>query len=323
MLIQRLRCLRTDEVQRFTDELKLIFSAVLHQINRLERQLILRRPQPNSLFLKPHGHLECPFGAWYHSVQHPALREDPEFRRLGEEHRDCFRRAARLMADLQQDRPLDAAAYDAYLAAQERFLSSLQKVIFSLGELGSSLDHLTGLPNRKAFLDALRTEVVRAVRQGHPTCLVYADIDFFKAINDTHGHPAGDEVLRAVARCFVDTVRRYDLVARYGGEEFVFCLPETTLAEGLRVMERVRTTLAGWPILLEDGRSLYVTASFGLAELDPRRSLRDNLQRADRALYRAKRAGRNRCHAWRDEPSIERAPASPVPSVPPLHAAVH
>lgn len=143
-------------------------------------------------------------------------------------------------------------------------------------------DALTGLPNRRALEMALEREAARVERGAAPFCLVLLDLDDFKRVNDEKGHPEGDRLLRQVARYLEAHVRRGDLVGRWGGEEFALLLPETDLLQANRLAERLREGLRG----------LGVSASFGVAGY--REGLSDVFLRADRALYRAKRLGKDR-----------------------------
>ena len=166
-------------------------------------------------------------------------------------------------------------------------------------------DELTGLYNHRYFHIRLEEEVERARRYKHPLSLVIADIDDFKRVNDTYGHPAGDEVLRDVAGLLAGwlnvthvlvSLRRCDLVARYGGEEFVFILPETRGEDAEKVAERVRNVIANHRFLEKSQRGpIAVTASFGIASVPDDAEGKDELLRkADEALYVAKRTGKNK-----------------------------
>jgi two-component system cell cycle response regulator len=157
-------------------------------------------------------------------------------------------------------------------------------------------DALTGLFNRRYMESHLATLVEQAASRGKPLALLVLDIDYFKAINDGHGHDAGDEVLREFSLRIRKSIRNIDLACRYGGEEFVIVMPETDLAVATMVAERIRRRIATEPFAIQQGgRNLEVTISIGIAAIgaagDTAAAV---LKRADTALYRAKRDGRNR-----------------------------
>jgi diguanylate cyclase (GGDEF)-like protein len=154
----------------------------------------------------------------------------------------------------------------------------------------AATDALTGLATRRAGRDALEREVQRATRYGRPLSLILFDLDRFKAVNDRYGHAAGDRVLRSIARLALKTVRDTDLVARWGGEEFLVICTETGQDEAVRLAERLRRRIAH----LHVARRRMVTASFGVAAFARGEEAPALAERADQALYRAKRGGRNR-----------------------------
>ena len=156
-------------------------------------------------------------------------------------------------------------------------------------------DVLTGLLNRREFMRNLEHEQVRVMRQPAPTSLIMVDLDFFKKINDTYGHPAGDTVLVAVAQALTQAVRKSDVLARLGGEEFIVLLPNTDLTGASRVAQKLRTQVRELPIPFE-GQVLQVTASFGVSCLAAvSEPTADALySAADKALYLAKHSGRDR-----------------------------
>jgi diguanylate cyclase (GGDEF)-like protein len=156
------------------------------------------------------------------------------------------------------------------------------------------VDGLTGIANRRQCEDALAHEIARADRLTAPFTLVVADLDDFKPINDRHGHAVGDDVLREFASVLRLTVRESDLPGRWGGEEFVLLLPGTDAEGGAQLAERVRAALAERSFHGREGAVFGVTCSFGVAQLRPGGSERELFAQADRALYEAKRHGKNR-----------------------------
>jgi two-component system cell cycle response regulator len=157
-------------------------------------------------------------------------------------------------------------------------------------------DALTSLYNRRYMETHLAALVEQAAQRGKPLSVLILDIDFFKAINDGHGHDAGDDVLREFSLRIRKSIRNIDLACRYGGEEFVIVMPETDAAVAGMVAERIRRRIATEPFPIQQGaRTLDVTISIGLAALgDSGDTAAAMLKRADTALYRAKRDGRNR-----------------------------
>jgi diguanylate cyclase (GGDEF)-like protein len=160
----------------------------------------------------------------------------------------------------------------------------------------SRTDALTGIHNRRSILELLDKEIARTRRHGPPLSVVILDLDHFKSVNDTWGHPTGDHVLQTTAEVLQKTIRQCDAVGRYGGEEFLILLPDTTL-EGARVLaDRCRQRLAEERVTAENGELFHVTGSFGLACNEQCFELGAAvlIKAADEALYRAKHAGRNR-----------------------------
>jgi diguanylate cyclase len=170
----------------------------------------------------------------------------------------------------------------------------LQGLIDALVDL-SSRDALTGLANRRAFQIALEREVDRVARSGEPALLLVLDIDHFKRVNDSHGHAAGDEVIKAVAGVLLESVRPMDLVARVGGEEFAIILPSCGTAFGAAVAERVRRSVAQLPVAISPLQQISVSISVGGAFAPQWVRSTPTLwqERADQQLYQAKAQGRN------------------------------
>ncbi len=156
-------------------------------------------------------------------------------------------------------------------------------------------DGLTGLFNRNTFVELSRRELDRAQRQGSATTILLLDLDHFKRINDTWGHPAGDAVLRHVATLASTTVRSTDLVGRLGGEEFIVLLPNTSAEAGRKLAEKLRQRLEA-SVIQWEGIRIPVTASIGLSSttVEEKRDFDHLYTEADKALYLAKQRGRNR-----------------------------
>jgi diguanylate cyclase (GGDEF)-like protein len=156
------------------------------------------------------------------------------------------------------------------------------------------LDPLTKTGNRNALFGSMQREWELSNRHGQPLSIIMLDIDHFKTVNDTYGHSTGDAVLREVAHCIGETVRTSDIVFRYGGEEFLILLANTSLSGAMQLAERIRVSMEHRMHLPGDGVTLKVTASFGVASLEPNESKEHLLTRADKALYQAKGTGRNK-----------------------------
>ncbi len=169
---------------------------------------------------------------------------------------------------------------------ERKLLETQQAELLEAAKESARIDALTTLPNRRGWDEALQRELARARREKTPFCIALLDLDHFKAFNDTHGHQAGDRLLRRGASGWKLALRQSDLVARYGGEEFAVLLPICQLDEAMEVIERLR---AATP----EGQ----TVSAGVAEWNGYEGEEALIDRADLALYNAKRAGRDRTTA--------------------------
>jgi diguanylate cyclase (GGDEF)-like protein len=220
------------------------------------------------------------------ALSHPMRRGD-----------DVHARVSGVVSVARRDRPFSVAERELFHYLAEQAAVSIENVgLHETVERQAVTDELTGLFNRRRFQEAMATEVERSKRFGQPVGLVLLDLDDFKAVNDTYGHQQGDLVLREVARVLRETSREIDEPARYGGEELAVVLPGTDLEGAYNLAERVRAGIEELALPLLDGDgTLRVTASFGVATLPGSADdMRELVAAADEALYRAKRAGKNR-----------------------------
>lgn len=215
-------------------------------------------------------------------------------------------------------KPFDAEELHGRLLVGDRIVTLQDSLIAAREALRFQATHdpLTGLLNRGAILVTLSRELDRSRRQGHSVGVILADIDHFKAVNDTYGHAAGDAVLQEAGRRMSASLRSYDSVGRYGGEEFLIVVPSSDALGALRSAERMRTSLQAQPVKTPDG-DVAVSGSFGVVVAGGPRGLLDQsvlLHAADDALYRAKDNGRNRVElAAPADPAHETSlPSEPV-----------
>ncbi|SEQ39483.1 diguanylate cyclase [Ectothiorhodospira magna] len=191
------------------------------------------------------------------------------------------------------DGTLDAARFRSLAAAIRRLDSALDRFDAAITASLTDVDELTGLLNRAAMERDLERELAHARRNQSPLCVAMVDADHFKRVNDIYGHGFGDAVLEELADRFEAALRPHDRVYRYGGEEFLIMLPETTLQDGVQVIERLRQTVSETSIS-EDDVEVFQTISAGVAQAGEQDENEDVIERADGALYEAKASGRNR-----------------------------
>lgn len=182
------------------------------------------------------------------------------------------------------------------VSAEQKLREQAKEIEFYAAE--ALTDPLTLLPNRRAFDEELVRRIAEADRRGDPLCILIFDVDHFKKLNDTYGHLAGDEVLHGLGRVLLRSMRQMDMIARFGGEEFAAILPATSIEDAKKVAARAREQIEE-ALLGSEEQVLRITASIGVAERLPGEGGPELIQRADEALYAAKKGGRN-CVHWHD-----------------------
>ena len=251
------------------------------------------------------SHHLCRFGSWYVRNQHKSLVDQPAMRSLARLHWKMHDLGQKFTEDAAAGQPPPPERYDAFVETASAFINQTRRLERAFAQAASDLDPLTGLHNRQAMLEELERQRTRSLRTDRPCSVALADLDHFKAVNDTYGHAAGDIVLRITADRFLERLRPYDSVYRYGGEEFLFCLPDADLRLAHNALERLRRRLESEPILLDTGEELWVTASFGVAEMGADATVEGSIEYADQALYSAKNGGRNRVTGWDGPGSVD------------------
>ncbi|MCL6713878.1 GGDEF domain-containing protein [Pseudomonas sp. R2.Fl] len=226
-----------------------------------------------------------------------AVRDSRSIAELGKRMEDILEDTAQLQRQALRARD-DLCAVREEAEAAERRVASLEQELQSVSNL-VRIDQLTEALNRRGFEELFRRESSRALRSGQPLCLALLDLDDFRLVNATHGHLGGDAALRHVVAVVRGALRGSDAIGRFGGEEFVLLLPDTSLREAEAIVARALQRLAQRP-LLHEGERLAVTFSAGVAPWRAGETQDALVERADRAMYEAKAAGKNRVMAARD-----------------------
>ncbi len=233
------------------------------------------------------------------------LKRTPDFPRNEKHHvsipiRSGGKPVGILNLVIAEDRLYKEAEVRLLSAMGDQFGGAIERVrLFDEVRKLAITDSLTGLSNRRHFFELAEMELIRSRRYLHPLALAMIDIDHFKKVNDTYGHMAGDIVLREVARACQASLRKVDAIGRYGGEEIVILMPETTLDQAQPALERLRKRVEAMRIETARG-AMQFTISIGLADLRIGEDITIDqlLDRADQAMYKAKRSGRNQVYTW-------------------------
>jgi diguanylate cyclase (GGDEF)-like protein len=260
---------------------------------------IVRGLPSDSIDLADGAHVSCGFDRWYYERAPIELWGQPAYAALGLQHERLHRIAARLLRVVAADGPVVVGDFDELLAGNAQLRRRLDFLKQEISDTWRNWDSQTGAYGRSGMLPELRAWGELAKRKVQPCCIVLMGLDHFNEINDSHSHPPGDEVLAGAVRCLTQSLRPFDKVFRYSGDVLLISLPGAELAVGQTVIKCVREALAVRKLDPGSGGSTRpVTASFGLALLDPEVSVEDSIERADQALLLAKTAGGDRAISW-------------------------
>jgi diguanylate cyclase (GGDEF)-like protein len=235
----------------------------------------------------------CPFSKWHSGPAAESLSKYDIFGTVRAEHELVHSMACQFTERAASGHAITTSDFETLMTASLSFGAAAQTLEREVWKTLSTLDPLTGLSNRQLMRTQLVRERDRAIREKKSLCVALADIDFFKNVNDTYGHTIGDTVLREVSDVFSLLLRPYDFVYRYGGEEFLFCLPGTSLETAVIALDRIREAVAKHAIHDSNGVQVKVTVTIGVADINADISVEDCIERADKALYSGKNAGRN------------------------------
>ena len=260
------------------------------------RSLLCKTP------LHPDGQIDptrCKFAGWLRSIaEEPLVRHTDSYQRLHEQHLKMHLAAEHLISTAAVLSPIPVAVYDDFINQRDHFKEVVESFERDLWDMACLVDHLTGLRNRFGMITDLLDEQQRVVRENGSCSIAMIDIDHFKNINDTYGHPVGDQLLQKLAQLLLSKLRPYDHLYRYGGEEFLICLPSTDMGEAKSILERMRHDITTMEFAVGD-KSISISASFGLTPIGKECCIEDYIEHADAALYAAKTAGRNRVEVYR------------------------
>ncbi|MDX8404046.1 MAG: diguanylate cyclase [Mariprofundaceae bacterium] len=244
-------------------------------------------------YIEKNSHATSSFGIWLEQNREFVDKND-DLKVIENIHLLMHEEAKKLSYLYNNEEPIEVKDYNAFIEHKVLLEQIIHDLEDSLRFAGTMFDPLTNVFNRQAMNPLLKQEQARINRQGHQSSVAMVDLDYFKSVNDTYGHLAGDRVLRTSAEFFKGHIRSHDSIFRYGGEEFLICIPYASPDAACELMDRIRDSLSKFPVRIDADRVIHVTASIGIAELTADEAIEGCISRADQALYAAKESGRNR-----------------------------
>lgn len=286
-----------DELQSVIAQLKEALYNHQQWYGSLIRTLVCKLPG-DKRDISPDAHTECRFGQWFYGKAPEKLRSHPGFVAMGEEHQRMHHMARLLLIAADSAKPISGLDYDNFANSLDRLRLEIYALERELEDSLFNRDSLTGAITRFGILPTLREQQELVKRHAQQCCIAMMDLDNFKAVNDLHGHHAGDLVLAASVHYLIRHLRPYDKVFRYGGEEFLLCLPYSELMAAHERLIELNAGLAELEVDNGENGSIRISASFGLTLLDPDIPVGTSIDHADKAMYAAKAAGRNCVRIW-------------------------
>ncbi|QMW16757.1 diguanylate cyclase [Pseudoalteromonas sp. MT33b] len=260
---------------------------------QLLRSLISNVPA-NKHDLSDNAHNFCEFGQWFNKLPTDTKKLHPHFSEMGTAHQKMHQGAKVLLSLNEAKSAIPVSLLDQFHADLDTLRDLFEAVSDEFSDVLHTRDPLTGATDRTNLLSHLRKEHERCKRHSLECAIIMIDLDHFKRVNDEHGHAAGDKVLVALVKCIQSHLREYDQLYRYGGEEFLVCLPETELEGAKSFSERLRASVEELNINIGTNTPINVTGSFGIASVSVNDDIEQAIERADHAMYQAKKSGRNR-----------------------------
>lgn len=268
--------------------------------NNIIRTLVCRLPHDKHDTVTE-AYKECRFGQWYYGGILEHINKYPGFIAIGEAHQRMHQLAGNILTSVNVNNSLSPLDYDNFANSIDRLRLEISAFKNELEVLLFNHDPLTMAINRVSMLPILREQLELSVRQAQPFCLAMLDLDFFKKVNDQHGHLVGDKVLIILSRYLIEHLRPYDKLFRYGGEEFLLCLQQVNPSKAFEIMDRIRADIAAMPFNVGLPAPIHITMSCGVTLLATNISVEESIDHADKALYLAKSSGRNQVKVWNAE----------------------
>jgi diguanylate cyclase len=250
-------------------------------------------------FIANEPHRLCSFGKWFYNDFDAGLRKLPICRDIELIHKNMHTMFKNILINWQIKKEVSKVNYDEATIKRMAFRLTVNTLQFMIYDFLLQTDPLTKTLNRTRMLSTLERERNRISETEENCVVVMADIDYFKKVNDTYGHTVGDMVLVQTALFFSSVLRPLDLVFRYGGEEFLIYMSNQDKKETLKILDRIRDEFSKNKIMIATGKIINITASFGAAKLNPNAEIASSIEKADKALYKSKKGGRNRVE-WLD-----------------------